>query len=299
MYSENDWWSFLAHHGIRGQKWGVRNGPPYPLAAGSHSAAEKRAMNNKSEKKVGFVEELIVFSPMLMELAVWAAIGTAAAIHGVKVKRFQKKCEEERENAPVDKKTGLKKKTTTLSREEDVKRVNPEYETNPGGARSNCTNCTMAYELRRRGYEVQAKLRSNGRSEKFTKEMFPKVKDVKVVTAPDRKKDEDAFLRYMNEYEPKAAAGRNTECSQKTINALKSEPPGSRGQILVGWNRWSGHSMAYEITSDGKVNIIDGQIGKIYNEKDSEKLLRHCVDTQYERLDNLDFDVKKMKEAVR
>lgn len=21
----------LAHHGIRGQKWGVRNGPPYPL----------------------------------------------------------------------------------------------------------------------------------------------------------------------------------------------------------------------------------------------------------------------------
>jgi len=23
--------SFLIHHGIKGQKWGVRNGPPYPL----------------------------------------------------------------------------------------------------------------------------------------------------------------------------------------------------------------------------------------------------------------------------
>lgn len=34
----------LEHHGIDGQKWGVRNGPPYPLAAGDHSAAEKRAM---------------------------------------------------------------------------------------------------------------------------------------------------------------------------------------------------------------------------------------------------------------
>ena len=22
---------FLAHHGIKGQEWGVRNGPPYPL----------------------------------------------------------------------------------------------------------------------------------------------------------------------------------------------------------------------------------------------------------------------------
>ena len=22
---------YLAHHGIKGQKWGVKNGPPYPL----------------------------------------------------------------------------------------------------------------------------------------------------------------------------------------------------------------------------------------------------------------------------
>lgn len=34
---------FLAHHGIKGQTWGVRNGPPYPLGAGAKSAKEKRA----------------------------------------------------------------------------------------------------------------------------------------------------------------------------------------------------------------------------------------------------------------
>ena len=34
---------YLAHHGILGQKWGKRNGPPYPLDAEDHSAAEKRA----------------------------------------------------------------------------------------------------------------------------------------------------------------------------------------------------------------------------------------------------------------
>lgn len=33
----------LYHHGIRGQKWGVRNGPPYPLGASDHSASERKA----------------------------------------------------------------------------------------------------------------------------------------------------------------------------------------------------------------------------------------------------------------
>lgn len=35
-------YGYLAHHGIKGQKWGHRNGPPYPLDASDHSAQEKR-----------------------------------------------------------------------------------------------------------------------------------------------------------------------------------------------------------------------------------------------------------------
>ena len=35
--------NYLAHHGIKGQKWGVMNGPPYPLGSGDHSASEKKA----------------------------------------------------------------------------------------------------------------------------------------------------------------------------------------------------------------------------------------------------------------
>ena len=35
--------TYLQHNGIKGQKWGVRNGPPYPISEGQHSAAEKRA----------------------------------------------------------------------------------------------------------------------------------------------------------------------------------------------------------------------------------------------------------------
>jgi hypothetical protein len=42
------WREELYHNGILGQKWGVRNGPPYPLDAGDHSASEKKAGYKKS-----------------------------------------------------------------------------------------------------------------------------------------------------------------------------------------------------------------------------------------------------------
>ena len=33
----------LAHHGVRGQKWGVKNGPPYPLSREKHNAVVSKA----------------------------------------------------------------------------------------------------------------------------------------------------------------------------------------------------------------------------------------------------------------
>lgn len=56
----------LYHHGIRGQRWGRRNGPPYPIDAADHSAAEKKAGWRKS----------------LASAARGAASGAVAAVRG-------------------------------------------------------------------------------------------------------------------------------------------------------------------------------------------------------------------------
>lgn len=56
----------LYHHGIRGQEWGRKNGPPYPLDAADHSAAEKKAGWRKS----------------LARAARGAASGAVAAVRG-------------------------------------------------------------------------------------------------------------------------------------------------------------------------------------------------------------------------
>ena len=40
--------SWLAHHGIAGQRWGHKNGPPYPLHPEDHDASERKAGWKKS-----------------------------------------------------------------------------------------------------------------------------------------------------------------------------------------------------------------------------------------------------------
>lgn len=44
----------LYHHGIKGQQWGVRNGPPYPLNPADYSKAEKKEFTayRESSKKI-------------------------------------------------------------------------------------------------------------------------------------------------------------------------------------------------------------------------------------------------------
>lgn len=43
--------TYLVHHEILKQKWGVRNGPPYPLRGGDYSVSEKKAIYKERRKE--------------------------------------------------------------------------------------------------------------------------------------------------------------------------------------------------------------------------------------------------------
>ena len=76
----------LRHHGIQGQKWGQRNGPPYPLDAKSMSNSEKREdknenrSKNKNDEKDGTSEKKFFLSNLSPEQK--KAIKTGAIIVG-------------------------------------------------------------------------------------------------------------------------------------------------------------------------------------------------------------------------
>lgn len=59
---------------------------------------------------------------------------------------------------------------------------------------------------------------------------------------------------------------------------------------MVQWNNGSGHSMAYEVDSKGKVHILDPQTNSVVDE---DKLPDLISSAHYARTDNL-----KLKEGV-
>jgi len=56
---------YLAHHGILGQKWGQRNGPPYPLKGGAYTKAERSAIERDRANKKSSIYKKRHYDKML------------------------------------------------------------------------------------------------------------------------------------------------------------------------------------------------------------------------------------------
>ena len=197
----------------------------------------------------------------------------------------------------IDKATGFRKKYIEATREQDMAKVNPLFNTKLPDTSKNCIYCTAAYEMRRRGYDVQAKenkVDSEGVYPEVLTDCFPNSKIVKVANAEEILGNKGKISSYAY------GTGIYNPVVGKTIKALKDQGDGARGTLLVLWKEgWGGHALSYDV-NNGSVNILDSQSNKLYdNPIEVRRVLNDCSDTRYVRLDKVDFDPEKIKGAVR
>lgn len=281
LYSVGD----LYHHGIKGQKWGVRR---YQNTDGTLTSAGRSRLNKtrygKNDKNPDRDHSKSDKSPLALfmtnvalDIAMMNPIGLTRdtarfAEYGasyVKTKLFDK----DRSGCKKDEKTGFLIKNKEMTQEQDAARVNPLVHNFDSNTKNNCMLCTAAYDLRRRGYEVRAKKASYGYLTEEVKAWYPR-----------------AIVK-------KLTCKTNKEMRESLKNDLIKQGNGARGNLMITWAAMrGGHSVAYEI-NNGNLKIVDAQINKIYNNPDS--FLRKCSSVvEYARLDNINFNSRTIKEVA-
>lgn len=297
----------LYHHGIKGQKWGVRNGPPYPLKEGSKSKAEKK---QGDLNKQGFIDP-VTATYATLAVAYLSVIAIKKGAEKVSEMKTNKKLSEitKSKETKIDEKTGFHLRDSNEPPEEDIKNVNPLWdEGKTKSVSNNCVLCSLAIEMRRRGYDVIASTESKGLNGlKVTSEAFPggepKSVDTYGLFDPESVKNCDlqfAKNKSLSDYyaaSNNALMGKNTDHAKNVVSTLSKEPNNSRGSIFVQWPFGGGHAMAYEV-KNGTPVIYDGQSGKVYKGSELETLLSKTVAANYYRTDDREFDVEKLRGRV-
>lgn len=236
---------YLMHHGIKGQEWGVRNGPPYPLTADKHKAVTQKAQtgNSVDDGRAGnpYVSIAIsLASRILMRKVIFPYIADKLKnnIQNSFTADNKKKSKQLISDiADLDKTyddaNPPKQIKGKHSPDEDMAAVNPKYKDgSEPGTSNNCVLCSYTYDLRRRGYDVTALSSSTGNySEQIAKRLYEK---------------------------PKMEQARSLTFGMLFDSFARKYPEGARGEFAVHSWYGGGHSMAWEI-QNGKFVVFDTQ----------------------------------------
>lgn len=191
----------------------------------------------------------------------------------------------------------------------DLKKVNPFYMVGTDGAfTNNCSYAVVAYELRRRGYDVMADASYHVKNEpsrnaidnyKFWHDGSESI--------PILERVFNAFSNDYNVYSSMPSAkgffiANEEDCKKSAeyfIKDVKSQGEGARGFISVLWSSFedSAHIINYEVYN-GEVLLIDAQSGHIYSENDIESYMSSTRRFIYYRVDDKEIEDSTVLEAV-
>lgn len=266
--------SYLIHYGIKGQKWGEKNGPPYPLGKSQLSYSEKQAMPIRGRIKIkrdisklsanarkgydslttddikNFIDDTYFSTGNRLKDA--GLNFTADLVKNTK--KLNRLLDE------YDERTGLPLKQKELSPYEDMKAINPGYDKTVRDTNyMNCASCSMAYELRRRGYDVMASQNSKHKDLMFISAFFDSIVDF------DHPIDKNKSMFS----EAKSAK----EAKQDMLDILKHSKNGDRGFVVYSYTPKNSksplaHMLNYEIINN-KFVLLDSQSNVSYDTIDS------------------------------
>lgn len=220
-----DYWragQTLAHHGIKGQKWGVRR---FQNPDGS--------LTDKGRKRYGSGSAFVVNKPPKDILA------DAIAVNG-----------------------GKKGNKYGYNRQK------------------NCVFCSIAYDMRRRGYDVRAQEAINGVIDNVIKKAY----SGKIKSTIECKRSEDPILR---------AKGMTSEEFQTMHDNIVKDGDNTSGEVTLSWKASApnrpingGHSLRYEV-KNGDLYFVDPQIGEVMSGKKAYDYFKNAIDIEHYRTDNL------------
>lgn len=165
----------------------------------------------------------------------------------------------------------------------DQKAVNPYYYTGEYEYTNNCAYCTAAYDLRQRGYDVEAAAKDESIGNTLEK-IAGWYKGAEIVSYK-------SLVKTYGDGGP-ITPEKSAEYLEKD---LLKHGDGARGHLCVVWNSGGAHDIVWEV-ENGEVIIRDCQTGRTTT--DLVDYTSRCSDFDYFRSDNLDLD-ESILETVR
>lgn len=258
-------------------KWGVRRYQPYPSGKRKGVYLGDKVGHEPLKYKSPMVEKLKGYGKWAVHSTIAMFVpGYVLTYNANVIKNFIKynldgKDYTKKDGAyePLNK---ITKKSASTTAAQDAKVTNPG---NTSGRVNNCGFCTATMEMRRRGYDVQARRKATGIQTKQYDDWFAGVKheSSQVERRPKQSRKDWVNASY-----------------DKLCQSIEKKGDGARGYVAFQYEKQkSGHTLFWEV-QNGSVTFYDGQSGKV-NPGD----VFSFSDQRYEygRLDNC-----KLKPAV-